>query len=132
MDVFLDFDGTVVEHKFPNRELTPNYRAIEVTKMLISNGHSIFLNTYRIDLSHTYPNHMKDCVNYFFENDIMLSGIVTHKIYPPKFDIDNFIKNNYLYIDDTSENTPMIFKNNSFMVDWLSLEIIFKRKGIIK
>lgn len=48
--IYLDFDGTVVEHDYPIIG-RPNYGCIEVIKKLQDAGHDIIINTYRADLA---------------------------------------------------------------------------------
>ena len=50
MNIFLDFDGTVVEHKYPAIGKY-NQGAFDVVKKLIDAGHNIILNTYRVAIS---------------------------------------------------------------------------------
>jgi len=48
MNIYLDFDGTVVEHDYPCiGRLNPN--ALEVIKRLQDAGHNIILNTMRVE-----------------------------------------------------------------------------------
>ena len=50
MTIQLDFDGTVVEHLYPEigRE---NFGCMPIIKKLQDAGHTIVLNTYRADLN---------------------------------------------------------------------------------
>jgi len=53
MRIYLDFDGTIVEHNFPAvGEENPN--AVKVISMLQRAGHDLILNTYRADIDLTY------------------------------------------------------------------------------
>jgi hypothetical protein len=48
MEIYLDFDGTVVEHQYPKMGRC-NFGCFEVIKKLQNAGHVIILNTYRAD-----------------------------------------------------------------------------------
>jgi len=48
MKIYLDFDGTVVEHEYPEIGKY-NKGAFKVIKKLQDAGHEIILNTYRAD-----------------------------------------------------------------------------------
>jgi len=62
MNIFLDFDGTVVEHKYPAIGKY-NQGAFDVVKKLIDAGHNIILNTYRVEISKDafYPAYQYAC-----------------------------------------------------------------------
>ena len=50
MNIYLDFDGTVVEHDYPEiGKLNPG--ALEVIKKLQDAGHTIILNTMRVEFN---------------------------------------------------------------------------------
>lgn len=48
MKIYLDFDGTVVEHAYP-RIGRDNFGCVEIIRRLQDAGHEIVLNTYRAD-----------------------------------------------------------------------------------
>lgn len=48
MKIYLDFDGTVVEHQYPKIGRC-NFGCMEVIKKLQDAGHEVILNTYRAD-----------------------------------------------------------------------------------
>ncbi|MBA3971982.1 MAG: HAD hydrolase family protein [Bacteroidetes bacterium] len=48
MDIYLDFDGTVVEHFYPEMG-EYNKGAVEVIKKLKNAGHKVILNTARVE-----------------------------------------------------------------------------------
>ena len=48
MVIYLDFDGTVVEHQYPIIG-QPNPNCFEVLDKLIKAGHKIILNTMRVE-----------------------------------------------------------------------------------
>jgi hypothetical protein len=144
MKIYLDFDGTVVEHQYPKIGRC-NFGCMEVIKKLQDAGHEIILNTYRVEcmdgsleaaLKHlnekswmltkpTTPN----------RQDFSLMPITTYtpkKIHPPKWDWDLIRFWKEMYIDDIADGIPlkpavMIHGN---MVDWDKLDLEFQDNGI--
>ena len=125
MKVYLDFDGTVVEHAYPNiGKLNPGSFAI--IKKLQSAGHELILNTYRSDVD---DGSIKEAINYLNLNkEFKIEPILKRtkrKLDPPEWDLNRFIKNNVMYIDDICKGTPMrnnISLKNGKMVDWIELD----------
>ncbi|MFM1810785.1 MAG: hypothetical protein RLZZ382_2010, partial [Bacteroidota bacterium] len=50
MTIYLDFDGTVVEHQYPALG-AENPHAFRIIRALQVKGHHIILNTYRADIN---------------------------------------------------------------------------------
>ena len=113
MIIAIDFDGTCVEHKYP--EVGSDLPGcVETLKELISLGHKIVLNTMR---SHPQSPRQKDtltvALKWFEDRGIALSGInsspgqwiwtASPKIYAN------------LYIDDAALGCPLDSSGN---VDW--------------
>lgn len=137
MKIFLDFDGTVVEHAFPKMGRV-NFGCFEVIKKLQDAGHSIILNTYRADIGEKELESAIFVINNAFrflkirgdrEFKIELSEVLQNKIHPPKFDMDDFIKNKEIFIDDMSYGVPLkpCIMERGVMVDWDVLDEIFKQ-----
>ena len=140
--VYLDFDGTVVEHDYP-RIGRCNFGSIEVIKKLQDAGHEIILNTYRVNCN---DNSLKEALKYLNEDywmvlkdttdlDLELKPITNYtpsKIHPLNWDWSQFFKYDVIYIDDISANIPL--KNSCFvqqqMVDWDELDRQFKENNI--
>lgn len=131
MTIYLDFDGTIVEHNYPALG-APNPHALRVIAKLQANGHQLILNTYRADLN---DGSLEEALAY-----LNLSGevepISEHldlKVNPPRFDLDEALQLNELYIDNISEGTPMR-RNKALeygmMVDWIELERLLINAGI--
>lgn len=141
MKIYLDFDGTVVEHIYPQMGRS-NFGSLEVVRKLQNAGHQIVLNTYRADCNN---GTLEQAVKYLKEYAWMVTHprnedfellpfeVLNEKIHPPLFNIDEFIKNKEIFIDDMSNGTPLkpAQMSNGFMVDWVELERIFVEKGIL-
>ena len=131
MTIYLDFDGTVVEHHYPVLG-APNPHALRVIAKLQANGHQVILNTYRADLN---DGSLEEALAYI-KSSGEIEPITEHldaKVNPPCFDLDEALRSVELYIDDISEGTPMrrnkVLKYG-LMVDWVELERLLIRAGI--
>ncbi|MFN5444388.1 MAG: hypothetical protein ACK48V_09190 [Crocinitomicaceae bacterium] len=118
MKIYLDFDGTVVEHFYP---LIGAYNpgAIEVLYLLQAKGYELILNTYRSEIK---DNSLDEALHYI--NQLPLFKKITHtttyKINPMQWDIRQAIESNQLFIDDIAPDMPLINapKSGGKMVDW--------------
>ena len=122
MNIYLDFDGTVVEHDYPQiGKLNPN--SLEVVKKLQDAGHTIILNTMRVEFD---DGSMQEALAFINQNEsikgIKVSRQTAQKIYPPSWNLDK-IKDE-IYIDDIAVNIPLIEATavEGFMVNWLKIE----------
>lgn len=120
--IFLDFDGTVVYHRYPEiGDLIPE--SINVIKELISNGHTVILNSYRSNSLQT-----DSALNFLKEFGIEIES-TKYKIIPIKFDLDNIL----IFIDDITSNIPLLIDDKNLnYVDWATLKKLFKNKKILK
>lgn len=133
MTIFLDFDGTVVEHQYPNmgRE---NFGCMEVIKKLQDAGHKIILNTYRADIMDGTLAKAIDYIN--LHHAVELSEFIEvspKKIHPPEWDLVKSLREGIMFIDDQARNIPLkptAIVENSRMVDWGKLDAEFKEHGI--
>jgi hypothetical protein len=133
MRIYLDFDGTVVEHYYPAIG-AENPGALRIISLLQAKGHHITLNTYRADIDIESVHAALKYINAseFISNPIM--EFMPKKLDPKPFDIQSAIACNQLYIDDVSEGTPMrrnIALDYGMMVDWEALEEAFFKHGLI-
>jgi hypothetical protein len=133
MTIYLDFDGTVVEHAYPAiGSLNP--RSLEVIRRLQDAGHSIILNTYRADLD---DGSLEEAYGFFASHSQTILPITSHtplKINPPAWNWEETVISSILYIDDICKGTPMIPNKTLMygqMVDWMVLESWFEGQGII-
>lgn len=131
MKIYLDFDGTVVEHDYP-RIGEPNPMAIEVITKLKNAGHEIILNTYRANLNKKL---LLDSAKYL--NELVFTegdGIkmLDSKIEPERFDWENILDKDVLFIDDIAPSIPLRPQNKVVgkMVDWVELDYQFLENGL--
>ena len=137
MKIYLDFDGTVVEHQYPKMGRC-NFGCFEVFKKLQDAGHEIVLNTYRSDIGGDPLNEALRMINeqsYAFIKDrsqrktFKLNPIkaTERKIHPDRFCIEDALYTNTLFIDDQARDTPLkpAVMSSGNMVDWDALDKIF-------
>jgi hypothetical protein len=136
MKIYLDFDGTVTEHAYPEIGRY-NPRSLEVVKKLQDVGHEIILNTYRANLDHDKLQESLDYVNSDgwlevseeFELDYISATSV--KLDPHPWNLDTALERGVLYIDDIAHKIPLIpsvIKGRN-MVDWNELDWQFMENG---
>lgn len=128
MRIFLDFDGTVVEHAYPKigREVP---HAMRVIKRLQEKGHDIVLNTYRCETDEKELRRALDYVNLHYKVEIEPITATKKKIHP-KWDI---LDRDELFIDDIATGIPTMKSvyDGDKMVDWLRVEIILMEAKIL-
>lgn len=131
MNIYLDFDGTVVEHDYPQiGSLNPN--SLEVIKKLQDAGHNIILNTMRVEFD---DGSMQEAIDFINLNKSIAGIKIQHqteqKIYPPRWNLDKI--ENDIFIDDIAPNIPLIKAPivGGFMVDWTEIEKQLRQKGIL-
>ena len=133
MKIYLDFDGTVVEHYFPEIG-AENPHAIKVIARLQAAGHEIVLNTYRADIDVQHVHEALDFIHSFKEIQHAIEKFLPKKLEPRSFDLEVAKESNQLYIDDISTGIPMkrnIVLEHGMMVDWIELEKKLEEVGII-
>ena len=130
MIIYLDFDGTIVEHQFPIIG-KHNPGSFEVIHKLQTAGHEIILNTYRIEIDIAS---LEESLIYLNSSNIIapIHKYTNHKIHPAEWDIEAFIKKEIIYIDDISKNIPLIDAEASIgkMVNWNEIDQIFIKNGV--
>jgi len=132
MTIYLDFDGTVVEHEYPKIGKY-NEGAFEVIKKLQDAGHEIILNTYRANMEDGTLEEARAYLNqataihpiFKFEKE---------KIEPYPWNWEYFKEHDLIFIDDICQNSPLMsIKPSTFpIVDWKSLDKEFEEHGIYK
>ena len=133
MKIYLDFDGTVVEHYFPEIG-EENPHAIKVIARLQAAGHEIVLNTYRADIDMQHVQEALEFIHSFEEIQQPIEKFLPQKLDPRSFDLDLAKESNQLYLDDIAEGIPMrrnIVLEHGMMVDWVELEKKLEEAGII-
>ena len=134
MKIYLDFDGTVVEHYFPEIG-AENPNAIQVIARLQEAGHDIVLNTYRADIDQKHVQEALDYIHSFKEIKQPIEKFLPEKLEPRAFDMEVAKESNQLYIDDIAEGIPMrrnIVLEHGMMVDWVELEKILEEAGFFE
>ena len=134
MKIYLDFDGTVVEHYFPEIG-AENPNAIQVIARLQSAGHDIVLNTYRADIDQKHAKEALDYIHSFEEIQQPIEKYLPEKLEPRPFDLEAAKECNQLYLDDIAEGIPLrrnIVLEFGMMVDWIALEKILEEAGLFE
>lgn len=128
MILAIDFDGTVVEHKYPDIGKDVPH-AVRVLKRIISNNHQIIIWTMRCD------KYLDEAVDWYKKNGIPFTGANINKS-------QNVWTNSpkvyaHRYIDDAAVGCPLITQNISTTiisrayVDWLAIEKILESEGLL-
>ena len=133
MKIYLDFDGTVVEHYFPEIGVE-NPHAIKVIARLQAAGHEIVLNTYRADIDVEHVHEALVFIHSFEEIHQPIEKFLPQKLESRSFDLDVAKESNQLYLDDIATGIPMrrnIVLEHGMMVDWIELEKKLEEAGII-
>lgn len=118
--IAIDFDGTVVEHRYPQIGKT-NDNCVEILKKWVDNYDvHLILSTMRCD------DELNDAIEWFKERDIPLYGIQKD---PTQETWTSSPKCNAMFcIDDRNVGTPL--KKDSggvrYMVDWKKLNKMFE------
>lgn len=121
MIIGIDFDGTIVENRFPG--IGPEIpHAIETIKSLQKNNHKIILWTIRSDSS------LDEAINFLKNRGVILYDVNKNPDQP----IDSPKLFCHMYIDDRSFGCPLIKQNGKkSFVDWLKISRFFEKNGII-
>jgi hypothetical protein len=125
MVIAIDFDGTVVDHRYPAVGLDlPN--AVRVMKRIVANGHHVMLYTMRSGAK------LEEAKTWYRYHGIPLYSVNTdpHQLEwtsSPKAHAD-------MYIDDRGLGIPLL--RESWMahpgVDWEAVEKMLELRGILK
>ena len=114
-DIVLDFDGTVVKHRYP--EVGEDVGAVPVLRKLVKNGHHILLSTMRSHDSDGVDT-LQPAIDWFKERDIPLYGVNENPSQKTWTSSTKVYGN--IYIDDAGLGTPL--KNDDSgappFVDW--------------
>lgn len=110
MIIAIDFDGTIVTHKYPEiGELVP--LAITKIKEFVAQGHKIILYTMRSG------KELQDAISYCEKKGIKLWAVNENPTQKEWTSSPKIYAN--LYIDDAAFGCPLIYeKNERPYVDW--------------
>lgn len=121
MKIYLDFDGTMVLHRFPDiGEEVPD--AVQTVKDLIAAGQEVILNTWRAEIA-IKPTH--EAMQWLKERGI---ENFTYLQYKRPVQIFGEFCGDY-YIDDHCDGAPLL---ESGAVDWSVVREHFGLKQIEK
>jgi len=123
----IDFDGTCVEHMYPNVGLDLE-GAVETLKALTDNGHQLILLTMRgsepspVNEDKTV---LDDAVQWFKKRDIPLYAVNENPTQKRWTDSPKVYA--HIYIDDAGLGCP----RNQYGVDWAVVNSMLKRGKFI-
>lgn len=133
MEIYLDFDGTVVEHDWPKMGV-PVPHAIDIITEL-QKQYPIVLNTYRANIDNERgTTGVEQAMGYLRANRIKISKVLHQKDMPPTWDMDYFNAIQRIYIDDAMREIGMIpnrIRPTGEMVDWNFVKRELERKNIL-
>ena len=133
MTIYLDFDGTVVEHHYPAIG-AENPHALRIIRALQHQGHRILLNTYRADLNDGSLEESLAYLNHPERNLLPITEYTPLKIHPGPFDLNEAMRFNKVFLDDIAESIPLIpnrVLDHGLMVDWVSVELELQKFGLL-
>lgn len=122
MIIAIDFDGTIVKHKYPHvGEPVPH--ATDVMRELINAGHKLILYTMRSGIT------LLEAQSYLQDNNIELYGLNTD---PAQVEWTQSPKAYaHIYIDDAALGCPLIKTSARPYVDWIRVREILTEKGYL-
>jgi len=128
--IYLDFDGTVVEHQYPNIGKY-NSGAFKVIAKLQAVGHEIILNTYRANLK---DGTLQEAMRYLDNSEEInrITQIERRKIEPLSWNWERQHKTRTIFIDDICKGSPLKFSPTApyEIVDWERLDAEFVVESI--
>ena len=133
MIIFLDFDGTIVEHAYPNiGECVEG--CYKVISKLQKAGHKIILNSYRIQSKSGKLKLALDHINACGEGIIEpISEFSKSKINPFYWNWDIFMTFSFIFLDDECLGVPLQkghLNPDRYVVDWEEVDKQFEANGI--
>ena len=124
----IDFDGTVVKHKYP--EIGESIGAEPVLRNLVKNGHQIVLNTMRGHKPYKGRDLLQEAIDWFKDNGIELYGVGKTPFQETWTDSTKAFA--HVYIDDSALGCPKTKDDEgNHYADWKSIDNMFKQVGII-
>lgn len=100
--IVLDFDGTVVKHRYP--AVGEDVGAVPVLRRLVANGHKLLLNTMRSRNSEGEDT-LQPAIDWFERNNIPLYGINENPSQKEWTSSPKVYGN--IYIDDSAIGAPL-------------------------
>ena len=130
MTIYLDFDGTVVSHRFPNIG-EYNVMCKKVILSLLKEGHTVILNTKRVEFKN--EQFLNYALMYVWKAfDPYKIEHTKSKYIPQKWDWRRMFDDGKIYIDDIAEGIPLkkCEEGISDVVDFMELDKQFRENGI--
>ena len=122
--IAVDFDGTIVTHKYPDiGELVPY--AKQVINKLVNNGHKVFLWTMRC---HKKDRDVLGEASQFLKDNNIKIELLNKS--PVQFS-DSPKQYANIYIDDAAIGIPLIEYKRNMVVDWLAVFNMLVNEGVL-
>ena len=122
--IAVDFDGTVVEHKFPL--VGPDVPgAVTTLKKLVQAGHKLILWTIRAENSKKYPYCLHEACNWYSQRGIDLWGV--NKNPQQKYWSQSPKAHADLFIDDMALGAPL----KDGCIDWSRVSAYLHETGYL-
>lgn len=126
--IVLDFDGTVVRHRFP--KVGEDIGAAPILQRLVAHGHRLLLNTMRSRIT-SYGDTLQPALDWFSERGIPLYGVNENPeqkswTASPKVYGD-------IYIDDAALGAPLTVDpvDGDLYLDWNEVAVCFYQAGLL-
>ena len=136
MKIYLDFDGTIVEHQYPAIGQI-NTGCLAIVDKLGKAGHEIVINTMRVEYDDKLLTDAIEFINHSMTNlknntQVYSFTHTNHKYDPTKWDWSLHLKTERIFVDDVCEGIPLkdAISSNKPMVDWDKLDVEFKKYGL--
>lgn len=126
--IVLDFDGTVVKHRYP--AVGEDIGAVPILRKLVQNGHYLLLNTMRSRDSEGVDT-LQPALDWFASNDIPLFGVNEN---PDQKEWTSSPKvYGHIYIDDGALGAPLkVDETGSAHIDWSLIAVHLYLRGVLK
>jgi len=126
VDIVLDFDGTVVKHRYP--AVGEDIGAVPVLRKLLLNGHHLLLNTMRSRNSNGVDT-LQPAIDWFAQNNLPLYGINENPRQKEWTESPKVFGS--VYIDDGALGAPLKADNGEAYIDWSLASIHLFARGVL-
>jgi len=127
MIIYLDYDGTMVEHMWP-AEGPPVPHSVDICLQLQKRGYKIILNTKRVELDRAS---FQRSVDYLLKAGLNIHTVRYTKLEPGFW--NPYEGMSTLFLDDTASGIPLMKSTVATppMVDWKKVEKTLKKIKIL-
>ena len=128
LDIVLDFDGTVVKHRYPY--VGEDIGAVPVLRKLVNNGHHLILCTMRSRNSNGKDT-LQPAIDWFEKNELPLYGVNANPSQKEWTSSPKVYGN--IYIDDAALGVPLKADDNDMppFIDWSIASIYLYYHGLL-